>query len=130
MTTTSPPIEQKGMIMTNAKGTPRCLQTQDRASGTLICYRSKGHDLLYRDTDPDKAAHFDPDQDAYFGYPGKIRISIEVPGLEADIIIDEDVPDNYGAMSPDERLNHRGYAEERYRDLINVHADYVPAGEE
>jgi hypothetical protein len=115
--------------MTTSKSTPRCLQTAERGGRALICYRAKGHDLMFGESDPDKAAHYDPDANQYFGYPGQIVISIEIPG-KADVLIEEDVPDTYGAMSDDERRNHMGYREESYRELMNVSARYVAPGEE
>jgi hypothetical protein len=104
-----------------------CETEVSRVGRTLICSKEAGHD---NGTNPEEIVHYDATARQHFDYPGKIRIIIDIPGLDADVVIDEDVPDNYGAMSEDERLNYRGYREESYRELMNVSAEYVAPGEE
>jgi hypothetical protein len=104
-----------------------CEAEADRTSGTLICSKEKGHDHPAKSADT--RVHYDATADKHFDYPGQIVITIEIPG-KADVLIAEDVPDNYGAMDDSARRNHLGYAEERYRELMNVYARYIAPGEE
>jgi hypothetical protein len=88
----------------------------------LICSKEKGHDA--ERNDPDTRVHYDATAREHFGYPGHLRLAIEIPGVP-DISVCETLPDAYGAMDEAARRNYRHNREEAMQTFMNVYSEYV-----
>jgi hypothetical protein len=102
----------------------RCLikQSTGHDGADLVCWRYRGH---VEAPDPDMAAHFDPDANKYWGYPGKLEVSVEIPGHSADAVYDLPLPSDWAQMSQAERNNRCDNEAERVRSALNVTVEYV-----
>jgi hypothetical protein len=99
-------------------------EAESRRGGSgvlLICSKERGHDG--EGSDPDEAVHYDATAREHFGYPGHLRIAIEIPG-HPEVVLCESMPDSYGAMTEDQRLNYRADREEAVNSLMNIYSDY------
>jgi hypothetical protein len=98
-------------------------EAESRRGGSgvlLICSKEAGHD---NGTDPDEAVHYDATAREHFGYPGHLRIAIEIPG-HPEVVLCESMPDSYGAMTEDQRLDYRADREGAVNNLMNIYSEY------
>ena len=101
----------------------RCREEGTADDGTkLVCLKSEGHT---KSDDPRRAMHYDSDEELYFGAPGKIEITIEVPGQEM-VTITESLPKGWANMTEDQRRSHLAWREEDVKDMVEVNAEYNP----
>lgn len=100
----------------------RCLAQQGEGDERLLCLKSTGHTTS---SDPKKAAHYDPDADVYFDFPGMLKVTVEIPGVP-DYYYHVSLPEGWATMTENERMNARAVQEERTTEMINVYCEYDP----